>query len=122
MGSGLWSPTTCHARAVDRARSGKAVFDYSADAMRSGHLRPHQTLDPQGLGLRESRDSEEHPESNAVIISLDVTGSMSRVVRGIHSDLPHLHELLLGHRYIPHPQIMFAAVGDATCDRVPLDR
>jgi hypothetical protein len=34
--------------------------------------------------------------------------------------LPHLHELLLGHKYIPHPQILFAAVGDATCDRVPL--
>jgi hypothetical protein len=28
--------------------------------------------------------------------------------------------LLLGHKYIPHPQICFAAVGDATCDAVPL--
>src|SRR5207249_1997861 len=51
---------------------------------------------------------------------LDVTGSMGRVVRGIHQDLPQLHELILGHQYIPHPQILFAAVGDATCDRVPL--
>jgi hypothetical protein len=120
MGSGRWSVSTYNDRAVLRAKTGKDTFDYSADAHRSGVLRPHQTLDPQGLERRESRDSEEHPTSNAIIISLDVTGSMGRVVRGIHGDLPHLHELLLGHNYIPHPQILFMAVGDATCDRVPL--
>jgi hypothetical protein len=96
------------------------VFAYSDDAIRSGQLRVHQTLDPNGLGTREGRDSAEHPDSNAIVISLDVTGSMGRVVRGIHADLPRLHELLLGHQYIPHPQILFAAVGDATCDQVPL--
>jgi hypothetical protein len=120
MGSGQWSPATYNDRAVLRARSGKDAFDFSADAIRSGRLRPHQTLDPQGLERRESRDSEEHPQSNAIIISLDVTGSMGRVVRGIHGDLPHLHELLLGHKYIPDPQILFMAVGDATCDQAPL--
>ena len=120
MGSGAWSPSTYFDRAAARAATGRDTFDYSTDAMRSGHLRPHQTLDPIGLGIRESRDSAEHPDSNSIIISLDVTGSMGKVVRGIHADLPHLHELLLGHKYIPHPQILFAAVGDATCDRVPL--
>ena len=120
MGNGLWSPASYHARVAESARMGKDVFDYSNAAHRSGQLRPHQTLDPQGLGVRESRDSDEHPDSNAIIISLDVTGSMGKVVRGIHGDLPRLHELLLGHRYIPHPQVLFAAVGDATCDHVPL--
>lgn len=120
MGSGRWSPSTYYDRASARAATGKDAFDYSADAIRTGKLRVHQTLDPSGLDLRESRDSDEHPDSNSIIISLDVTGSMGRVVRGIHKDLPHLHELLLGHNYIPHPQIMFAAVGDATCDEVPL--
>ena len=74
MGSGRWSVSTYKDRAVLRAKSGKDTFDYSADAHRSGVLRPHQTLDPQGLERRESRDSEEHPTSNAIIISLDVTG------------------------------------------------
>ena len=120
MGNGLWSPATYHARVAESARAGKDVFGYSNDAHRTGRLQPHQTLDPRGLGVRESRDSDEHPDSNAIIISLDVTGSMGKVVRGIHADLPRLHELLLGHRYVPHPQILFAAVGDATCDRVPL--
>ena len=120
MGSGIWSPDTYHGHVADLARTGKDAFDYSAAAVRSGLLRVHQTLDPHGLVVRESRDSEEHPESNAIIIGLDVTGSMERVVRGIHADLPRLHELLLAHRCVPHPQVMFAAVGDATCDQVPL--
>ena len=120
MGSGAWSATNFFDRAGARAAAGVDTFDYSVRAKQSGVLRPHQTLDPYGLTLRESRDSTEHPYSNAILISLDVTGSMDRVVRGIHRDLPHLHELLLGHKYVPHPQIMFAAVGDAMCDRVPL--
>ncbi len=120
MGSGKWSVSTYHERAAVRARTGADTFDYSRGEIRSGRLKVHQTLDPRGLKCRESRDSAEHPDSNAIIIGLDVTGSMDVVVRGIHADLPHLHELLLGHRYIPDPQILFAAVGDATCDRVPL--
>ena len=120
MGSGRWMATTYHDTAAARAAAGKDAFDYSNDALRTGALRVHQTLDPSGLRLRESRDSAEHPDSNAIIIGLDVTGSMGSVVRGIHEDLPRLHELLLGHNYLPHPQILFAAVGDATCDHVPL--
>ena len=120
MGSGRWSASTYHDRATARKRTGTDTFAYSGDAIRTGDLRPHQTLDPRGLKVRESRDSAEHPDSNAVIIGLDVTGSMGAVVRGIHGDLPRLHELLLGHRSLPDPQVMFAAVGDATCDRVPL--
>src|SRR5689334_4539559 len=120
MGSGRWSATTYFDRAASRAKSGTDAFDYSVRSRKSGHLRVHQTLDPQGLKMRESRDSAEHPTSTAIIISLDVTGSMQKVVRGIHGDLPHLHELLLGHKYVPDPQILFAAVGDATCDQAPL--
>jgi hypothetical protein len=120
MGSGHWSATTYTERASARAATGTDTFAWSAHAKRSGLLRVHQTLDPHGLGVRESRDSDEHPDSNSIIISLDVTGSMDRVVRGIHADLPRLHEMLLGYNYIPHPQILFGAVGDATCDVVPL--
>ena len=120
MGSGHWSATTYTERASMRAATGTDTFAWSAHAKQTGQLRVHQTLDPHGLGIRESRDSAEHPDSNSIIISLDVTGSMDRVVRGIHADLPRLHEMLLGYNYIPHPQILFGAVGDATCDRVPL--
>ncbi len=119
MGSGRWTPDTYYDRAAARVAAGKDTFAYSRAAIESGRLRPHQTLDPKGLGLRESRDNAEHPDSNAVIISLDVTGSMGKVCRGIHANLPQLHELLLGHGYLADPQVCFAAVGDATCDAVP---
>lgn len=120
MGSGIWSANLHFDRNAARKSAGVDTFDFSRRAHATGEFRVHQTLDPYGLTQRESRDSADHPDSNAILISLDVTGSMDRVVRGIHSNLPQLHELLLGHRYVPHPQILFAAVGDATCDRVPL--
>ena len=119
MGSGRWTPDTYYDRAAARTAAGADTFAYSRAAITSGHLRPHQTLDPRGMGVRESRDNAEHPLSTPIVISLDVTGSMDKVVRGIHANLPRLHELLLGHRYVTDPQVCFAAVGDATCDRVP---
>lgn len=120
MGSGNWSVSSFVDAAAARAASGTDTFAYSARAHQSGNLTVHPTLDPRGITYRESRDNAEHPTSNAVIIGLDVTGSMGAVVRGIHRDLPRLHELLLGHNYLEHPQICFTAVGDATCDQVPL--
>ncbi|HQY87189.1 MAG TPA: hypothetical protein PK402_00930 [Tepidisphaeraceae bacterium] len=120
MGNGRWTVDDYTARAQMKAAAGVDTFDYSNRARESGDLRPHQTLDPMNLTTRESRDNAEHPESNAIIISLDVTGSMGRVVRGIHRNLPQLLELLLGHKFVSDPQILFSAVGDATCDRVPL--
>lgn len=120
MGNGSWAASSFYESAAARKAAGVDTFHYSHKAKESGVLRVHQTLDPHGLIMRESRDSAEHPNSNAIIIGLDVTGSMDRVVRGIHANLPQLHELLLGNKYLPDPQIMFAAVGDATCDRVPL--
>jgi hypothetical protein len=120
MGNGRWAPDTYHNNAAARQKAGVDTFAYSNRAVQSGDLRVHPSLDPRGMTTRQSRDSEEHPASNAIVISLDVTGSMGTVVRGIHANLPQLHELLLGHKYISDPQICFAGVGDATCDRVPL--
>ena len=120
MGSGAWSARSYHQSVRAKAAAGVDTFDYSAKAQKTGNLSVHPSLQSYGLTMRQSRDSDEHPDSNAILISLDVTGSMTKVLRQIHKDLPHLHELLLGHKYVPHPQIMFAAVGDATCDRVPL--
>ena len=50
----------------------------------------------------------------------DVTGSMRGVPRALQAKLPQLLGLLLRKGYVAHPQIMFGAIGDATCDRAPL--
>lgn len=115
MGSGKWSPNTYQQRAVQRQSSGQDVFNYSRNA--SG---VHPSLNPYGLEVRESRDSDEHPNSNAIIVGLDVSGSMGAVVRAIHKDLPNLFKLLLDREYVPHPQIMFSAFSNGGCDPVPV--
>lgn len=115
MGGGKWSPNTYKARIKQQRDRGQDSFSYSQGA--SG---VHPSLNPYGLEVRESRDSAEHPNSNAIIIALDVSGSMGRVVRAIHKDLPQLFKLLLGHEYVPHPQILFAAFAHAAMNQVPL--
>ena len=36
-------------------------------------------LNPFGIAVRESRDSDLNPQSNAIIVGLDVTGSMGMI-------------------------------------------
>jgi hypothetical protein len=115
MGSGRWSTNVYDAAARYRAATGASAFAYSD----SGARWAHPDLDPRDV-MRESRDSAEHPESLAIAVLLDVTGSMRRVPRMLQAKLPRLLGLLLQQGYVAHPQIMFGAIGDATCDRAPL--
>jgi hypothetical protein len=71
-------------------------------------------------GIRESRDSEAHPASNAVAVMFDVTGSMQQVPRILQKNLPTLMGLCLRKGYLDDPAILIGAIGDATCDLVPL--
>ncbi|ARF54099.1 hypothetical protein [Streptomyces gilvosporeus] len=123
MGSGNWSTTVYGAAEDYRAASGTSAFDYS-DRLTASAPRhtwaAHPSLDPKGLTVRESRDSDEHPTSLALSVVFDVTGSMRTVPRVLQTKLPELFGLLLRKGYTEHPQILFGAVGDATCDRVPL--
>jgi hypothetical protein len=102
------------------ARAAAAAFRYNRDVFDSGDLKPHPSLDPYGLGYRESRDSGEHPQSTPIAIWLDVTGSNIHQARIVHRQLRNFMGLLLNQQYVTDPQVMFSAVGDATCDRVPL--
>jgi hypothetical protein len=115
MGSGLWSTDVYDAAARFRATTGKSAFAYSDD----GATTVHPRLDPRDV-IRESRDSAEHSQSLAITVLFDVTGSMRRVPRALQAKLPQLLGLLLRQGYVEHPQIMFGAIGDATCDRAPL--
>jgi hypothetical protein len=80
----------------------------------------HDALNPFGVGVRESRDSDEHPQSLAIAVLFDVTGSMQRVPRVLQEKLPGLLGLILRKGYVRDPHILFGAIGDATCDRAPL--
>ena len=116
MGSGRWSTDVYSAAASYRAASGTSAFAYSD----SGARKAHPALDPMGVTERESRDSDEHPQSTPIAVLFDVTGSMGGVPRVLQTKLPQLLGLLTRKGYATDPHIMFGAVGDATCDRVPL--
>lgn len=75
-------------------------------------------FDPKGV-TRESRDSDEHPNSTPIIIGLDVTGSMSNILNEVAQQLGDLVTEILDRKPVNDPQIMFNAIGDSHCDDYP---
>jgi hypothetical protein len=121
MGYARWSDQEHIDRARLRAETGTDAFAYD-DAIRRGQARRavHRKMNPHGVGVRESRDSDAHPVSHAVGVLFDVTGSMQTVPRILQENLPRLMGLLIRKGYLDHPQILIGAIGDATCDAAPL--
>lgn len=122
MGSSSWSDDFYSARAKTRASTGSSAFVYSDKVTK---LSPrsswvvHDSLNPKDV-IRESKDSEEHPNSNSVAVLFDVTGSMGNIPVELQKKLPNLLGILIQKGYLEDPQILFGAIGDATCDKVPL--
>jgi hypothetical protein len=121
MGTTRWSDEHYHDRARLRARTGRDAFEHD-HAIRNGSAdrAVHQKMNPKGVKVRESRDSDAHPQSHAVGVLFDVTGSMQHVPRILQANLPKLMGLLIRKGYLDHPQILIGAIGDATCDTAPL--
>ncbi|WP_452219249.1 hypothetical protein [Lacinutrix undariae] len=77
-------------------------------------------MDPTKALVRESRDSEEHPETVSIIVALDVTGSMGFVPEHIVKEaLPDLIGSLM-EAGIEDPQVLFLGIGDFIYDAAPL--
>jgi hypothetical protein len=113
MGSSRWDPADWAAYAKSTAgRSTAGIFTSST-------LDP--ALDPRLCRIRESRDSALNPASNAIIVGLDVTGSMGMIADALaRHGLGILVEELLVRRPVTDPHVMVMGIGDAWCDRVPL--
>lgn len=111
MGYSKWSDDAYTHLSRDYAsKSADAIFSKSAD----------DEMLPYGITIRESRDSDAHPNSIAVMIFLDVTGSMGRIPEDvIKNELGTLMSTIIDNG-VPDPQIFFGAIGDHTCDTTPL--
>jgi len=80
----------------------------------------HKDLDPKGIN-RESRDSDENPESTAIIVGCDVTGSMGMIADAlIREGLGVLFEEIYDRKPVSDPHVMVMGIGDVTCDSAPL--
>ena len=113
MGGGNYDYDGRQTRSVSQGyhiKSNDEIFAEKADPLMS----------PKNISFRESRDSDEHPNSLPIIIGLDETASMGAVPRELVQDgLPKLMNAIIENG-IPDPQVLFLGVGDHKSDRHPL--
>lgn len=105
---------------ISASRKSMTEEDVRAKVFRSGTAGLSPTLNPRGVKVRESRDSANHPESNAISVFFDVTGSMSGIPAMFAKEkLGGLMSMLVSKNVVPHPQVLFGAIGDSRSDRYP---
>lgn len=115
MGTGHYSSRTY--RAVTNSRS---YTSKSADQIFANGLSAHMSPALFKNGIRECRDSDDHPFSVPIMIFVDVTGSMGQIPHHlIQYKFPELMDTMLEHG-VDGAQICFGAIGDHYSDNVPL--
>jgi len=114
MGHGFYSVDDRAARAAGAGYATKSAREiFSQRAI-------NNAMNPYGVRLRESRDSAEHPNSVAIILALDVTGSMGSIPHHLVKEgLPKIMGRII-QSGTADPQLLFLAVGDHECDSSPL--
>ena len=122
MGFGSFSTASYNQAAATRASLGRETFEYTSTqrAVPRHERKASPVLEVRGAKIRESRDSDEHPESTPIITLFDVTGSMHRVPVVLQKQLGELFGILERGSYVKDPQIMVGAIGDDIYDTVPL--
>lgn len=101
---------------------------YSADASNLGHATmdafvasgSHAKMDPKQIKVRESRKSAINPNPTPLIVGLDVTGSMGKVVEACRRGLGTLFEQIIDRHPISDPHVLAMAIGDMDCDQMPV--
>lgn len=72
MGGGRWNADTYSAYRSTHTVGKSAAEIFTARTIKSDYS-------PKNIKTRESRDSNDNPTSNAIIVAMDVTGSMGRI-------------------------------------------
>ncbi|MBK9144988.1 MAG: hypothetical protein IPM23_21045 [Candidatus Melainabacteria bacterium] len=112
MGTMRWSPE-------DWDKYVKTTSGKSASEIFS--LKLEKDLDPKHIKIRESCDSDLNPQSTPIIVAVDDTGSMGFLAELlIRRGLGTLIEAIYDRKPVSDPHLMLMAVGDAWCDRAPL--
>lgn len=132
MGSGIYSYSTYSTLASERSylsADASAIFknrslsDKSDIRTSNVHARNYNTnvkREMLEVGVRESRDTQEHPETTPIIIALDVTGSMRRTPHEmIQDNFPKIMDALM-QLGVKDPQLLFMAIGDHVYDDYPI--
>lgn len=120
MGGSSYSHDAYTARVSTRTAAGIPTFKHTAD-ISAGKVRAgvHADLNPRGVAMRESRDSDDHPITVPIAVIFDTTGSMGEVPVTLEKRLPALMGAFLddkasGKQYLGdgYPAILIGAVDD----------
>lgn len=120
MGGGTYDTAATRRLVSDAHSTGRSYMRHSAaiaagTAARTVHPKlDAKALNRTGVRIRESRDHPDHPNSVAVAVIFDTTGSMRRLPEQFVEKLPDLMDLIKTKGYLADPQILFGAVNDAT--------
>ena len=114
MGGGTWSSNDYQDACKIRSSKGVPDFQYNRDVQNGRISKVHPDLDPAkiagptspfaGRPIRESRDSEEHPNSLPIAVIFDVTGSMGSIPKILQKKLPKLMDVIVEKSGVADPQ------------------
>src|ERR1017187_6594857 len=114
MGYALYSSDSRSFRAESSGYKTKSVNEIFTQNVEK---KMHDSMNPNGVILRECCDSEAHPNTIPIQLYLDVTGSMGHIPHDLIKDgLPTLMSSLIQNG-VKDASLMFGAVGDHECDR-----
>lgn len=113
MGYSSWSS--------DQWNSYAATTSTKSTAEIFSSIKLNPELNPYGVHVRESRDSAANPNSTAVIVGVDVTGSMGIIADYlVRTGIGVFFEELLNRKPVTDPHMMIMGIGDAKYDSAPL--
>lgn len=116
MGNSSYDMSARTTRAFAAGYATKSVDDIFTQQK---ERRIHKDMDPKVITVRESRDSEAHPNVLPVILALDETGSMGHIPHNLIKDgLPKLMGGLIQKG--ADVSLLFLGIGDHECDGSPL--
>lgn len=116
MGGGKWLSQDwdkySQSRGITQQSTVKQIY-------RGTHMK--KELNPHGIKYRESCHSDDNPHSTAIILGLDVTGSMGYLAEEIAKGaLNTTINEIYDKKPVSDPHVMVAAIGDGFSDDAPL--
>ncbi len=97
--------------------SSSGGWDYTSDAPSSNFDTNTDGADPD---VKKTTRRLKCDKENPIVVAMDVTGSMGAASKVIYDKMPMFFGQIKIQDYLPEPAISFAAVGDTTCDRDPI--